>query len=57
MRSDVVMEKQLPYERGTMPEQAQLLTCGVDVQLDHFWYAVRAWGPHLTSWLVDWGRA
>ena len=56
MRSDVVMEKQLPYERATMPAQAQLLTCGVDVQLDHFWYSVRAWGPHLTSWLVDYGR-
>ena len=56
MKSDVVMEKALPYERGQMPEAAQLLTCGIDVQLDHFWYAVRAWGPHLTSWLVDWGR-
>ena len=56
MQSDVVMEKQLPYERGTMPPQAQLLTMGIDVQLDHFWYSVRAWGPHLTSWLVDYGR-
>ncbi|WP_314627508.1 terminase gpA endonuclease subunit [uncultured Selenomonas sp.] len=56
LKSDVVMEKALPYERGQMPEEAQLLTCGIDVQLDHFWYAVRAWGPHLTSWLVDWGR-
>lgn len=56
MQSDVVMKKQLPYERGTMPSQAQLLTMGIDVQLDHFWYSVRAWGPHLTSWLVDYGR-
>lgn len=56
LRSDVVMEKQLNYERGRMPEQAQLLTCGIDCQLDHFWYSVRAWGPHLTSWLVDYGR-
>ena len=56
MQSDVVMEKQLPYERGTMPAAAQLLTVGIDVQLDHFWFAIRAWGPHLTSWLVDYGR-
>lgn len=56
LQSDVIMEKQLPYERGTMPEAAQLLTCGIDVQLDHFWFAIRAWGPHLTSWLVDYGR-
>lgn len=56
MKSDVVMSKALPYERGRMPSAAQLLTCGIDVQLDHFYFAVRAWGPHLTSWLVDWGR-
>lgn len=57
MKSDIVAKKALPYERGTMPAAAQLLTVGVDVQLDHFWYAVRAWGPHMTSWLVDNGRA
>lgn len=56
MKSDVIKEKQLPYERGTMPEKAQILTAAVDVQLDHFWYSVRAWGPHMTSWLVDCGR-
>lgn len=56
MQSDIVLNKRLNYLRGTMPAEAQLLTCGVDVQLDHFWYSVRAWGPHLTSWLVDYGR-
>lgn len=56
MQSDIVLDKRLNYLRGTMPAEAQLLTCGVDVQLDHFWYSVRAWGPHLTSWLVDYGR-
>lgn len=56
LKSDVIKEKQLPYDRGRMPAAAQLLTCGIDVQLDHFWFSIRAWGPHLTSWLVDWGR-
>ena len=56
MQSDTILNKRLNYLRGTMPAEAQLLTCGVDVQLDHFWYSVRAWGPHLTSWLVDYGR-
>lgn len=56
MQSDIVLDKRLNYLRGTMPAEAKLLTCGVDVQLDHFWYSVRAWGPHLTSWLVDYGR-
>lgn len=57
MRSDVVMERQLPYERGIVPAQAQILTMGVDVQMDHFWWGLRAWGPKMTSWLVDYGRA
>ena len=56
LKSDIVMSKALPYDRGRMPAAAQLVTCGIDVQLDHFWFSVRAWGPHLTSWLVDYGR-
>lgn len=57
MQSDVVMEKQLNYEQGQVPQQAQILTMGIDVQLDHFWWGVRAWGPNLTSYLIDYGRA
>ncbi|MBP2657891.1 MAG: Phage terminase large subunit [Firmicutes bacterium] len=56
MKSDVVLEKQYTHEQGRVPEQAQLLTLGVDVQLNHFWWGVRAWGPKLTSWMVDYGR-
>lgn len=56
MNSDAVMKLQRPYERTIVPKEAQILTCGVDVQLDHMWYEVRAWGPRITSWLVDYGR-
>lgn len=56
MRSDIVMEKQLSYNRGIIPEDAQIITMGVDVQLDHFWWGIRAWGPKMTSWLIDYGR-
>jgi phage terminase large subunit GpA-like protein len=55
LSSDLVMEKQADHQRGEVPREAQMLTCGVDVQIDHFWYVVRAWGPHMTSWLVDFG--
>ena len=37
---------------GEPPEGTQLLTAGVDVQQDHFWVIVRAWGFDLESWLV-----
>ena len=56
MRSDIVLDRQSEHERGTVPAEAQLITCGVDVQRDSFWWVVRAWGPKLTSWLVDFGN-
>lgn len=54
--SDLVLEKRTVYPRGTVHPDAQLIVAGVDVQLNHFWWGVRAWGPDLTSWLVDYGR-
>ncbi len=39
----------------TVPERAIALTAGVDVQQHGFWFAVRAWAPDLTSWLVHYG--
>lgn len=56
LRSDIVFERQAAHLRGEIPEKAQLLTCGIDVQMDHFWWVVRAWGAHMNSWLVDYGR-
>jgi phage terminase large subunit GpA-like protein len=44
------------YRSGTVPDGAQIMTAGVDVQLDHLWYVIRAWGPNLESWLVRCGR-
>ncbi|MDD4601466.1 hypothetical protein SDC9_04149 [bioreactor metagenome] len=56
MKSDVVLAKQWTHERARVPEHAQIITLGADVQLNHFWWIVRAWGAGLTSWLVDYGR-
>lgn len=39
----------------TVPERAIALTAGVDVQQHGFWFAVRAWAPDLTSWLIHYG--
>jgi phage terminase large subunit GpA-like protein len=43
--------------KGWVPAEAKILLMGVDVQLDHFVYVVRAWGPWETSWLVEHGTA
>lgn len=42
--------------KGTVPDAALALVAGVDVQQDHFYYVVRAFGQDVESWLVDEGR-
>lgn len=44
------------YESGVVPKEAQILTCGVDVQKNRLVYAVRGWGPEYESWLVEHGE-
>jgi phage terminase large subunit GpA-like protein len=39
----------------TVPEAAIALTLGVDSQKYGNWFAVRAWAPDLTSWLIHYG--
>jgi phage terminase large subunit GpA-like protein len=43
------------YSSGTVPSSAYFVTCGVDVQGDRIYYAVRAWGEDKTSWSVERG--
>jgi phage terminase large subunit GpA-like protein len=43
------------YAAGVVPKEAQLLTAGVDVQADCFWYSIRAWGLQERSWLIRYG--
>jgi phage terminase large subunit GpA-like protein len=45
------------YHLGEVPAEAHFLTAAVDVQLDHFWWKVVAWGVGASSWIVDFGRA
>jgi phage terminase large subunit GpA-like protein len=43
------------YVRGVVPTgQRCILTAGVDVQADHLYAAVWAWGYMYETWLVDW---
>ena len=51
-----VLESCGSYERGTVTAGAVALTFGADVQKDQVYYVVRAWGPSLTSWLVEYGH-
>jgi phage terminase large subunit GpA-like protein len=44
------------YQSGEVPGEARAITCGVDMQADRLVYAVRAWGPKSTSWLIRHGE-
>lgn len=44
------------YHFDEIPAAALLLTCGVDVQRDRLYFAIRAWGERGTSWLLRHGE-
>lgn len=44
------------YSQGDVPAEARAVTAGVDMQADRLVYAVRAWGPKSTSWLIHHGE-
>ncbi|MFX3635444.1 MAG: phage terminase large subunit family protein [Candidatus Pristimantibacillus sp.] len=49
MNSDKILEKVSGFEEGVVPDRTILLTAGVDVQKDRFYYTIRAWGEGMTS--------
>lgn len=51
-KPDQLKKHSQTYQRGTVPEGVILLTAGVDVQKDHFYYVVRGWGVGWESWLI-----
>lgn len=50
-----ILAARCPLPAQTVPENAIALTLGVDVQQHGFWFAVRAWAPDMTSWLIHYG--
>lgn len=44
------------YSPKTVNPDCQLITAGIDVQQDGFYYTVRGWGYLSQSWLIDYGH-
>lgn len=57
LNSEVVMKRQSEYEEFVVPDNAQIITAGVDVQKSKFYYTIRAWGANYTSWNITHGEA
>lgn len=53
---ELVAELREPYEFNHVPDGVQVVTCGVDVQKDRLIYAIRGWGAHSESWLLNHGE-
>lgn len=52
-----VLEQRTEIPAHVVPAWAQLLTAGVDVQKDYFYWTIRAWGAKLTSQNIAYGMA
>lgn len=52
-----VLEQRTEIPAHVVPAWAQLLTAGVDVQKDYFYWTIRAWGARLTSQNIAYGMA
>ena len=44
------------YRIGTVPVGVQMLSCGVDIQMDHVWVSVDGWGYLSEVWSIFEGR-
>ena len=55
--SDLVLERQSELEEFIVPDWAKLLTGGVDVQENCFYWTIRAWGNYTTSQNIAHGMA
>jgi len=53
--SSKVLERQSDYPEGIVPDEMKIITAGVDVQKDCFYYSIRAWGLNMTSWNIAHG--
>lgn len=56
MDVEIVSEHRTDCPMFRVPEWAQILTGGVDVQKGHFYWSIHAWGPGTTSQVVGYGR-
>lgn len=53
--SDKIKERQSEYPESVLPPKILGLTGGADIQGNHIYWTVRAWGEGLTSWNIAHG--
>lgn len=53
---DVIEACRGEYPASVVPSRAKIVLASIDVQTDSVWYSVRAFGPAMESWLVEYGQ-
>lgn len=53
--SDQLLKAKCELEPQSLPANVVALTCGVDQQMQGYWFVVRAWANDMTSWLIHYG--
>jgi phage terminase large subunit GpA-like protein len=56
MKANIILDRQSNYEENVVPDEAIILTGGVDVQKNSYFYTIRAWGAYQTSWNISHGQ-
>ena len=49
---DIIKTKRTGYSKGEVPNEALVLTAGIDVQKRGFYFVIRAWGYNQENWLI-----
>jgi len=44
------------YKKETIPDGVQMITLGIDVQMDHIWFKAVGWGYRSEAWSIEEGR-
>jgi len=52
---DEILSHRTDYPPLIVPSEALVLTAGIDVQKEGFYYVIRAWARDYTSWLIRYG--
>ena len=55
--AETVLDAQTDLEEFVVPEYAEMLTAGIDVQENSLYWTIRAWGKHITSQNIAHGQA
>lgn len=55
LETEQILARRTELQEGCVPDFTQLITCGIDVQKNNFYFVVRAWGYGLVSQNILYG--